>query len=402
MLVSVIQVLVLKNGTESGSILLGAAALILVGFLCLPSVYYPLCRMFNWKAIDLLQGLRRIRPSLLIFLYPVVLLLGYWVIQLQGLTWVLLPALHVLAVGLPVLWILYVTVRGLPSGSLQRLWGVFDSGLVLGPALILAFELFALLIFGLIAVFAISNQPALVEIFQSFSQQFSTTPPTQDDIIKLLIPLLQQPGVLLAVLAFAAVVVPVIEEIFKPIGVWLLGNRRLTPAAGFAAGALSGAGYALFESLMLSTGGEAWTAAVVARAGTAVLHIATSSLLGWALVRAWNESRFFQLGLAYLAAVLVHGLWNALAVVTAYTSLSSEMQISFVSPEIVRWLEAIVPATLIILVTIIFMGLVWANRRLVILPAPGISPAFASKSIDNSSDSDNKPEIPAVEGKNPV
>jgi hypothetical protein len=399
MLVSVIQVLVLKNGPESGSILLGAAALILVGFLCLPSVYYPLCRIFNWKAIDLLHGLHRIRPSLLIFLFPVVLLLGYWVIQLQGLTWVLLPVLHLLAVGLPVLWILYVTVRGLPSGSNQRLWGVFDSGLVLGPAFILVFELVALMIFGLIAVFAISNQPALIEKILSFSQQFSSTPPTQDEMLKLLLPILQQPGVLLAVLAFAAVVVPVIEEIFKPIGVWLLGNRRLTPAAGFAAGALSGAGYALFESLMLSTGGEAWTAAVVARAGTAVLHIATSSLLGWALVRAWNESRFIQLGLAYLAAVLVHGLWNALAVVTAYTSLSSEIQIAFVSPELIRWLEAIVPSILILLVTIIFIGLVWANRRLAIIPAPGNLPAIASKTIDNSRDSAKEPGTEAVEGK---
>jgi len=88
-----------------------------------------------------------------------------------------------------------------------------------------------------------------------------------------------------------------------------------------------------------------------------------------------------------------------LDVVTAYTSLSSEIQIAFVSPELVRWLEAIVPSILIMLVTIIFIGLVWANRRLAIIPAPGNLPAIASKTIDNSRDSAKEPGTEAVEGK---
>ncbi len=112
-----------------------------------------------------------------------------------------------------------------------------------------------------------------------------------------------------------------IEEALKPIGVWLLFGRRLTPAAGFAAGALSGAGYALIESLALTSSGEAWSSLVLARTGTSAVHILTAGLTGWALVLAWQKRRFLPLLLAYLCAVMIHGLWNGLTLMYSFNLL---------------------------------------------------------------------------------
>jgi len=155
-----------------------------------------------------------------------------------------------------------------------------------------------------------------------------------------------------------------IEEVFKPVGAWLLVGRRMTPAEGFAAGALSGAGYALFESLMLSGGGESWMWIVLGRAGTAVLHIITSSLMGWALVQAWTHARFLRLGLVYLAAVLVHGTWNAVVIVNAYLTLSTELPASLELPGIAGWIGKAAPVILVLIATLMLSILFWANRRL--------------------------------------
>jgi RsiW-degrading membrane proteinase PrsW (M82 family) len=85
----------------------------------------------------------------------------------------------------------------------------------------------------------------------------------------------------------------------------------LTPVEGFTAGLLSGAGYALFESLALASGGEQWAALVFARIGTAGIHILTTGLTGWALVLAWRRRRFLRLAATYVFVVSVHGVWNA-------------------------------------------------------------------------------------------
>lgn len=346
------------------SLVLLATANLLAGGLLLPSVYYALCRLAGWKAFDLLHALRPLRPSLLILLLPIVILLGTLVVRFTRLAWLFLPGLHILAVGLPVLWLLYVAARDLPLGSAQRMWGVFGSGLVLGPGFILVAELAALLVCAFIAGAAIASQPDLLAQIRSLSIRMPGFSPTQEELLDLFAPYLFRPGVILAALTFAAGIVPVIEEIFKPIGVWLLWGRSLTPAAGFAAGALSGAGYALFESLVMIGGSEAWPALVIARIGTAILHIATSSLTGWALVQAWNQARYLRLGLAYLGAVLLHGLWNGLTVFAAFGALSGQVHGAGFDPALARISVFFAPAGLVLIAITAFTVLLWANRKL--------------------------------------
>jgi hypothetical protein len=359
------QVLFDSSNSGAMSLILLAAANLLAGILLLPSVYYALGRLAGWKTFNFLVALRVIRPSLLIFIFPMVVLLGTLIVRYTRLAWLFLPGLHILAVGLPVLWLLFVAVRNLPLGPPQRIWGIFGSGLVLGPGLILVFELGALLVFAFIGGVVIANQPQLLAKIRSLSIRMPAVYPTQQELLDLFTPYLFRPGVILAALAFAAGVVPLIEEIFKPIGVWLLWGRSLTPAMGFAAGALSGAGYALFESLVMFGGNEAWPEVVIARIGTAVLHIATSSLTGWALVQAWNQARYLRLGLAYLGAVFLHGLWNGLTVFAAFGALSGQVPGADFNPTLARISSSAVPVVLILLAATIFTALIWVNRALV-------------------------------------
>jgi hypothetical protein len=298
----------------------------------------------------------------LILAFPAVLGLGYF--AAVEASWILLPPIHVLAIGLPVVLVLFLAVRRLPLGSSQRVWGVFDSGLVLGPGLILVFELAAIIAFVILGAVVVASQPDLVDQIRSLSEQFSSQTLTQEEALEILGPFLQQPAVILAVLAFAALVVPMIEEVFKPVGAWLLVGRRMTPAEGFAAGAVSGAGYALFESLMLSGCGESWMWIVIGRAGTAVLHITTSSLMGWALVQAWTHTRIFRLGLVYLAAVLVHGTWNAVVIMNAYLTLSTEGATSLMPLGNASWIGKATPVILVLITFLMLCVLFWANRSL--------------------------------------
>jgi len=154
------------------------------------------------------------------------------------------------------------------------------------------------------------------------------SPPDPQALLEGLGPFLSQPFLIGGILVFASLVVPIIEEAVKPIGVWLLLGRRITPAAGFAAGALSGAGFALFENLLLASGTDGWATLQVARLGTSIVHILATGLVGFALASAWQKKRFGQLLGVYTGAVLLHGTWNAFSMFMTF----GEIQRSLATP----------------------------------------------------------------------
>jgi hypothetical protein len=339
------------------------------GLLLLPSIYYGLSRAFGRPTVDSLPWLRRTHPGLWIFALPIVLLIGYAAYQLPALSWIVLPPLHFLAVGIPVVWMLYLAVRALPLGSSQRMWGVFDSGLILGPVLITVFEMLAAIFFMILAAFYIAGQPELLNKIMYLAATMQETPPSPEALVQEFGSYLVRPAVMFAVLIFGAVVVPIIEELIKPIGVWLLARRRLRPAAGFAAGALSGAGYALFESLALTSGGQEWPALMVARIGTAAVHILTTAITGWALVQAWRYRRYLLLGLTYLTSVAIHGLWNGLTIYSAFNSLAQMQDLPAGKP-VPTSLAMAAPAGLLLIGIACLGALILINRRLAVQLEP--------------------------------
>ncbi len=352
-------------GVSGLSLLLMAAGLAFCGLLLVPSAGYALARLIGRRSDHSILDLSGLMPALWILALPVVLLIGWVVSQNQSIDWLILPFLQIVGIGLPVFWLAYLGVRGLPLGSPQRMWGVFGSGLALGPAIILFAELAAIIAILIAAILYISSQPDLVNQLMALAQSLQRSPVSENQLLQMLAPYLLRPGVIFMVFVFVAGIVPLIEEAIKPIGVWLLAGRALTPAEGFAAGVLSGAGYALFESLTIgSNGGSDWALLVFVRGGTAIIHILTTSLTGWALVLAWNQSRYLRLGATYVAAVLIHGTWNSLSLAYSYQGILDSLQPSQAA---IPWLYSIgslAPYLLAVMAAAGLLTLILANRTL--------------------------------------
>ena len=77
--------------------------------------------------------------------------------------------------------------------------------------------------------------------------------------MQILAPYLINPFILISLFLVLGVFTPLIEETLKPAIVWLLAKRLQRPSQGFALGVISGAGFALVESLLASsTPGQGW------------------------------------------------------------------------------------------------------------------------------------------------
>jgi hypothetical protein len=355
----------LGQGAGAGTLLpitMQAAGLAATGVMVLPSAYTSLRRL-QGKPLPLpYQPFLKLNPFLLLAALAGVLGLGY-AVSGSSLGWLVIPLLHVLAVVIPVLILLQIGLRGLPVGTPQRRSGVFGAGLVLGPLVILIAELAALLAIVVIIVVVIASQPGMMEQVQKLAENLNQFQGDPNALVEMLTPYLANPTVVILVLVFVALIVPLIEELFKPVGVYLLAGRRITPAAGFAAGALSGAGFAIFESLALNGGGDDWLLVELARSGTAVIHILTAAMSGWALASAWRDRNYLRLALTYIGVVLLHGMWNGMTVMALVSQAAPAGSETPQWPGL-QFFGVLSPVMLVSLVIGAFAVFVWMNRKL--------------------------------------
>jgi RsiW-degrading membrane proteinase PrsW (M82 family) len=279
-----------------------------------------------------------------------------------SLAWLLLPGISLLAATLPIVWLVSMGMRGLAGGSRQRQWGLFAGGLAFSPVMIIVLELLALIGMLLAVGVVLALNPELAYDLSTLVARLASAPPGSDNWLNILSPYIVKPAFLAAILAYTSLLIPLIEEAVKPLGLWLLAGRRLTPAEGFVGGLISGAGFALFENLSaLSGGGEDWALLASSRISTALLHMLTSGLVGWALAHAWSQGRYLRLGISYTAAVALHGIWNALGI--ASFSLPQFNQPSLGAGEV----DAISSLTVVglgVLTGVNFMVYYSFNRRL--------------------------------------
>lgn len=344
-------------------LMLSAGAGLAAGLL-IPSAAYSFLRLIGRETR--FPEKARLPAWMWILPLPLVLLAGFALSQISipGAS-VLLPVLHLMGIGLPVGWYTALGLRGISLGSWQRFWGILASGLVLAPLIILVLEIMVLLGYGAVGMVALASNPELVVRLQTLAEQWQAATPSLETIQAELGPLLTHPAFGFAVLAFAAGLVPLIEEAFKPIGVWLLavrsGGQSISPAEGFATGLLSGAGYALFESLALTSSTADWTLLALSRSGTSLLHVFTSGLVGWGLALAWAQGRYLRLGLSYLAAVALHSLWNGITLLLAGSSLYNEL---LPAENFVIRFGPLASFGLGALAISIFILLLWVNGRL--------------------------------------
>ncbi len=361
MLIAGILQLFSGSTLEAATILTYAATGFFVGVLLLPSTILSLARITGreinfgkpWQTI---QGV--LHPKRLILLFPVIILIGHWANQQEAISWLILPPIHLLAVSIPILWLLWLGIRQLKQFSSQRAWGIFTSGLILGPAAIFAFEIPALLFVFFLGAFSLALNPESILELEQLLRTIEYMSPDSTEALEFLTQIINNPTAIFFAISFFSVIVPLIEEALKPIGVWLLARRALSPREGFMAGIISGAGYALFENLGNIALGSSWSTLVLGRVGTSIMHIFTAGIIGYTLALAWKENRYLRLGAAYLLAIIIHGLWNGLAILSAIAGLNLE--------------DAILPAymmptstiAMIAMTTGLFILLILANRKI--------------------------------------
>lgn len=274
----------------------------------------------GWLSLQRLRS-KEIRPFqfpklrpwmwlLYVFFWSLSLVLAALLYDAPGAGWYL-PLFHFLSIALPVYAFVHILAGKISLGSNQRVWGVFSAGLLIGPALSIVAEI-ALVLFSLvIAGLVLGFNPQNLESFQRILEQIQDAPDL-DSLMLTIQPVARNPWTLVIGLVLLSGFVPLIEEICKSVGVWLVFDKLDTPAQGFALGAVSGAAFALLESLGASiTPDSAWGAALLTRAASSMMHILAAGIIGWGIARARIQKKYLGTIGFYLLGISIHSLWNA-------------------------------------------------------------------------------------------
>lgn len=235
--------------------------------------------------------------------------------EISLVAWLILPVATLFVIVPPIFLVMGIGSKGLDPGPRWRFAATVGTGMTVAPLIIIGLEISVLAI-GIIlwAVYTAIFNPDLLNQLESLAAMIDMAA-SEEAIINLLSPYLTNPLVITAVLGYMAVIVPLIEETLKPLAEWLFASRIETPAQGFILGMVSGASFALIESLNASADGTtSWPLIVGVRAGTSLLHMVLSGMVGWGIVSAFREKKYGRLAGSYLSAVLIHGLWNACAI----------------------------------------------------------------------------------------
>lgn len=331
-------------------ILLGIISVIsLLRFMDKPAAYTQVSTTFEaWKIAAGVLGA------------GLALLIGNLLRENQSVNWLVLPLLTIPAVALPIWTLAGLATKDLSLGTRWRTWGAFGISLTATPIILFLLEtLVVIAIFIIVVFYVVANPNALAEI-EKLSSQLAFTNMQSEEGLRLLMPYLAKPVVVIPAALFFSVVVPLMEELIKPLVVWVLAVKLDSAAQGFAFGALSGAGFALWESFNASGQTAEWGVVLFTRIGTGLLHITTSALMGSAIFMAIREKRYLRLLGTYLLAVLLHGLWNASAIMVSFSSLLL-MYGTLESSETLLWGSTI---GLAVLAVVMFTLLVASNRKL--------------------------------------
>jgi hypothetical protein len=272
----------------------------------------------------------------LITIWPLIVLAGYLASQNEFSTIFLAP-LTIIAIAVPVWWLVEFSRRGLPRSTKLREWGTLSIGITLTPILIILIELIVVAIVTIIVLIGLGFQENFNFHFSSLLNNINPFQSEIGELDQILYDLMEYPIVSTGLFLVVGFLAPLIEEIFKPFAIWFLLKRPLRNYEGFSLGLISGGAFTLLESagMILQLNASDWLAAVLLRAATGVLHIGLSGLVGFGVTRNWNRKRYGKGVLYILAAVLLHGVWNSLALLSGYSSILSQNSLIFVNSGII-------------------------------------------------------------------
>jgi hypothetical protein len=280
-------------------------------------------------------------------LVPVLIGLGIAAGLNQYTAVIVIPFLQLGTVALPLIWLLVMARLNLAPSSAQHDWGLASFSLMVTVPLIIAIEAVLVVIIVIAAIVYIKYQnPELLQEFSVTINRLANTGADQEAVLRILRPYIGQPSVIYFMFAIMAGLIPLLEELFKPLALWFFAGRPLTPREGLLGGMICGASFALFESLgsLVSIGADTWAAVVIGRVGTGILHVTASGLVGWGMARAWSEGRYGSLIAAYLAAFGLHSMWNLSALMTGFRELGQS------SPVLVNQFNGVMQASPFVMV----------------------------------------------------
>ena len=294
----------------------------------------------------------------------------YLLPPVNTLTMLVLPALILAAVG---------RVLGGAGGTWRDVIGAVFGGASLGTGLALVVEvsLVGLLLAGALLLGLV---PGGVEGLGLLMEQLEASDLLNEPQILLE---LFSPVLLLLALVFLSVVVPLVEEVAKTLGVGLAGIRlRPTPARAFLLGVASGAGFALAENLLNGAiVGVIWGPGILSRLAATLMHCAAAGLTGWGWGELWTGRRPGRLALALAGAVGLHGLWNGLAAGTVVSVLVAVGRANDPAWAAVTGLVTVaLMVALMFLATAALVGMLWAGRALA--RREGVHPLAVSEACE--------------------
>jgi hypothetical protein len=244
----------------------------------------------------------------------------FQVVETSPLAWLLLPPLVAVGAVIPAWWLVEMARRGLDVLPRGRGWQLLSTSLALTIPMTLLFSLSMLAVFIVVLGVYLNTQPQLLADLQQFFEQFDPARMDMQQLEALANQVLSNPVIVVLLISLVAGVTPLLEELLKPLALWLYAGDRLSPAQGFVGGALCGAAFGLWENLSALAGAGEGSGVLIltARVGSLLLHITASAIFGWGLASYWGQARHLgRLIGAYLLAVGLHAFWNLFGVLSA-------------------------------------------------------------------------------------
>jgi len=371
----------LENRLQAGVL---GVSLLLVSAISMVAVFHGI----GWlRGAERSEPAGRTRRPWYILLLLVIWLGSVWgaqaAIRLPALEWSA-AVLHALAIAVPIYVLLQLATGGLDRGSLSRLWGSLTAGMWLGTGLALVAEALLLVVGLLVAGAYLVAHPEHAALLQRMVQDLGRAQGLPE-AFSALQPLLEQPiALFLALLVFSGFA-PIIEETAKSVTTWLVVDRLRTPAAGFVTGALAGAGFALLEGLFASANPDMyWGTTLLVRAGSSMMHITAAALVGYGISAFHVSRRPTALAAGYLAAMILHALWNASIIILAFGGFRLSA-VGVPQSGLVGWLMIVIGVSILVALCLgTPIALVTLNRRLRPVAAVQSSSAASDHKTDGS------------------
>lgn len=209
------------------------------------------------------------------------------------------------AAGAPLTALLLVRAVADPDHEHRRLWPSFLIGAIVVPPIVLLLHS-AFLTVGF----------TLVEPFRTAGRELLEELRADAGVLDLL-----TSGWTYFYLIELALVAPLAEETIKPLGA--VARRPRTETDAFLFGAAAGTGFAVVENLIYASAWfwgstSYWVPISMARMLGAGVHAFGAGMVAWGIyqVQSATGRGWRDLGLSFVAALSVHGLWNGTIAVT--------------------------------------------------------------------------------------